>query len=93
MKIALKSWAKTQFQEPAEQNKIIIKDMELLQAEMEAISINKEHLLKEIQLESKLQKILRHEEEGWRLRARIFWLKGGDQNTKFFQNQCRDRKL
>ena len=65
--------------------------MELLQAEMEVSTISKEHLLKEIELESKLQKILRHEEEGWRLRSVIFWLKGGDQNTKFFQNQCRDR--
>ena len=65
--------------------------MELLQAEMEVIMVTKEHLLKEIELESKLQKILKHEEEGWRFRSHIFWLKGGDQNMKFFQNQCRDR--
>ena len=86
VKDALKSWEKTQFQEPAEQNKSIIKDMEQLQAEMEVSTITKEHLLKEIDLESQLQKILRHEEEGWRLLSRIFWLKGGDQNTNFFQN-------
>ena len=65
--------------------------MELLQAEMEVSTVTKEHLFKEIELESKLQKILRTEEEEWRLRSCIFWLKGGDQNTKFFQNQCRDR--
>ena len=66
--------------------------MELLQAEMEVSMVTKEHLFKEIELESKLQKILRAEEEEWRLRSHIFWLKGGDQNTKFFQNQCRDRQ-
>ena len=59
---------------------------------METSSITKENLIKEIELESNLHKILRQEEEGWRLRSRILWLKGGDQNTKFFQNQCRDRQ-
>ena len=91
MKATLKSWAKTQYEEPSEQKKTILKDLELLQAEMEVSMITKEHLFKEIELESKLQKILRVEEKGWRLRSRIFWLKGGDQNMKFFQNQCRDR--
>ena len=66
--------------------------MELMQDQMEVSTITKEHLLKEIDLETQLQKILRHEEEGWKLHSRIFWLKGGDQNTKFFQNQCRDRQ-
>ena len=66
--------------------------MEILQAEMEVSTITKEHLVKEIELETKLQKILRQEEEGWRLRSRILWLKGGDQNMKFFQNQCMDRQ-
>ena len=41
--------------------------MEALQAEMEESEITKEHLVKEIELEKNLQKILRHEEEGWRL--------------------------
>ena len=60
--------------------------MEDLQAKMEEIEITKEHLVEEIELETSLQKILRQEEEGWRLRSRILWLKGGDQNTKLFQN-------
>ena len=66
--------------------------MEALQAEMEEREITKEHLVKEIELETSMQKILRQEEEGWRLRSRILWLKGGDQNTKFFQNQCRKKQ-
>ena len=66
--------------------------MEALQVEMEVSEITKEHLVKEIELETSLQKILQQEEEGWRPQSCILWLKGGDQNTKFFQNQCRDRK-
>ena len=59
---------------------------------MEESEITKEHLVKEIELEKSMQKILTHEEEGWRLRSCVLWLKGGDKNTKFFQNQCRDRQ-
>ena len=66
--------------------------MEALQAEMEENEITKAHLVKEIELETSLQKILRQEEEGWRIWSRILWLKGEDQNTKLFQNQCRDRQ-
>ena len=66
--------------------------MEILRAEMETSSITKEHLMKEIEMETNLQKILRQEEEGWRLHSRILWLKWGDQNTKYFQNQCRDKQ-
>ena len=91
VKEALKSWEKTHLQEPMEQKKNIVKEMEQLQREMEVNMITKEHLLKEIDLETQLQKILRQEEEGWRLCSRIFWLKGGNLNTKFFQNQCKDR--
>ena len=66
--------------------------MEALQAEMETNMVTKNHFIKEIELEMTLQKILRQEAEAWRLRSRILWLQGGDQNTKFFQNQCRDRQ-
>ena len=69
VKEALKLWAKTQFHEPMEQNKNIVKEMEQLQEEMEVSVITKEHLLKEIDLETQLQKILRQEGEGWRLRS------------------------
>ena len=92
VKVALKAWVKTQYQEPAKKKELILTEMERLQSEMEVSTITKEHLIKEIELETKLQKILRQIEEEWRLRSRILWLKGGDQNTNFFQNQCRDRK-
>ena len=92
MKVALKAWVSTQYQEPAKKKEQILDEMERLQAEMEDGTVTKVHLIKEIELETKLQKILRQIEEECRLRSRALWLKGGDQNTKFFQNQCRDRQ-
>ena len=67
VKLALKSWAKHHYQEPSQQKAEIIKSMEALQAKMEENEITKEHLVKEIELQTSLQKILRNEEEGWRL--------------------------
>ena len=66
--------------------------MEALQVDMEESEITREHLLREIELGKSLQSIIRQEEEGWRLRLRVLWPKGGDQNTIFFQNQCRERQ-
>ena len=45
--------------EPAKQKDLILIEMEHLQSEMEESTITKEHLIKEIELETKLQKILR----------------------------------
>ena len=59
VKAALKLWVKNHFREPAQQKEQIIRDMESLQVEMEACEITKEHLIKEIELEKTLQKILR----------------------------------
>ena len=74
------------YQEPSHKKIEIVKKMEALQEDMEKDEITREHLLREIELEKSLQTILRQEEEGWRLRSRVLWLKGGDQNTKFFQD-------
>ena len=67
--------------------------METLQENMEKTEVTRELLLREIELEKSLQSILRQEEESWRLRSRVLWLKGGDQNTKLFQNKCRENQI
>ena len=55
----------------------IVKEMETLQQNMEKMEITRELLIKEIELETSLQVILRQEEESWRLRSRVLWIKGG----------------
>lgn len=51
---------------------------------------DKTHL---IELENQKSRILKEREESWRLRSRAIWLKAGDDNTRFFQNFEKGRKV
>lgn len=46
-----------------------------------------------IKLEMQKDKILKEREEAWRLKSRAIWLKAGDDNTRFFQNYAKGRKV
>lgn len=46
-----------------------------------------------IELENQKANILRLREESQRLRSRSIWLKFGDENSKFFQNYAKGRKV
>lgn len=46
-----------------------------------------------IELEIQKDKILKEREEAWRLKSRVVWLKAGDDNTRFFQNYAKGRKV
>ena len=59
---------------------------------MEQVEVIGELLLQEIELEKKLQTILKKEEESCRLWSRNLWILGGNQNTKFFHNHCKERQ-
>jgi len=50
----------------------------------------KSHL---IELEKQKDKILKEREESCRLKSRAIWLLAGDDNTKFFQNYAKGRKV
>eukprot|EP00253_Pinus_taeda_P032275 PITA_32275 len=50
----------------------------------------KEHL---INLETKKIRLLRWQEETWRIKSKVIWLKAGDENLKFFQQCAKGRKL
>eukprot|EP00253_Pinus_taeda_P002123 PITA_02123 len=46
-----------------------------------------------IALELQKDQILKEKEESWRLKSRAIWLKAGDENTKFYQNFAKRRKI
>lgn len=43
-------------------------------------------------LESKLNSLLQQEQAFWKQRAKVFWLKDGDLNTKFFHRSATNRR-
>lgn len=45
-----------------------------------------------IELRSKLDSLLAQEERFWRQRAKVFWMRDGDMNTKFFHATATSRK-
>jgi len=49
----------------------------------------KDHLIK---LEKEKIRLLQRNEETWRLKSRVLWLKVGDEKTKIFQQSARGRK-
>ena len=59
--------------------------------EMEDSEIKPALLEKEQKAQFNSFRAFRREEEYWRLKSCITWLKVGDQNTSFFHKQCRVR--
>eukprot|EP00253_Pinus_taeda_P013196 PITA_13196 len=71
-----------------------IKEADFMQKHLhlEAAEITKEELEKEAQLQHNFHKACLVEEEYWRLKSRILWLKASDRNSSFFHKQAQARK-
>lgn len=88
----LKDWAKKSFKSPFNSKLALQNDLRNLQDIMEKEDITPALIDKEKNLELKILKVARQEEETWRLKSRQLWLKGGDSNTNYFHNQSKARR-
>ena len=88
LKKSLKLWAKT-IPSPTQNKVKSLISLEDHQLAMEAVLITKEVIEREVSLHHDIQGACRKEEELWRQKSRILWLKVGDQNTTFFINKQR----
>ena len=64
--------------------------LEDIQNQMETSEVTNSLLWQEKEVSRNLQTILHKEEEEAYLKSRCLWLKAGDQNTKYFHNQCKE---
>ena len=93
MKAASKNWVAKKKEKEEEELKRV--NSELAQLEDPEgggyASIDSRNKIKE--LEASRRNILQLREESWRLKSRALWLQAGDENTKFFQNYAKGRKM
>lgn len=89
---ALKTWAKTNYQEPELIKKDIKKNLEEVQQNIEVVGLSQQAKENEIRLYSHLRQTIRDEETKCRLKSRQLWLHEGDKNTSYFHKQATVRK-
>jgi ribonuclease HI/exonuclease III len=91
LKVDLKKWAKN-LPSPLLERKKAHRSLENHQLHMESAPVTPAKLNDEVELQKKLHKALRKEEEYWRVKSRSLWLQAGDKNTSFFHKQAESRK-
>ena len=82
--LALKNWAKLSFKGPTFQKKQIQDDLVYFQKRMEDEEVTLLALNQEKELNIRMLRAIRNEEEELRLESIQLWLKGGDSNTGYF---------
>eukprot|EP00253_Pinus_taeda_P033720 PITA_33720 len=87
------NWAKEKNRKESEQLTHIEAKLCSLQDDRNLGFISGEEKSRLIELENQKANILRLREESHRLRIRAIWLKDGDENSKFFQNYAKGRKV
>jgi len=91
LKEDLKCWAKA-LPSPSAERKKAQRELGNHQIEMDSETITPKVLAKEADLQKKLHRALKMEEEYWRVKSRRLWLHAGDQNTSFFHKQVEAHK-
>lgn len=88
----LKSWAKTDFGSIKLKKLALLHDLGELDAAMESQALTEDELRKDKDLRLEMFTILKQEEIYWKQRARVTWLKEGDENTSYFHSVANGRK-
>ncbi|XP_039140432.1 uncharacterized protein LOC120277641 [Dioscorea cayenensis subsp. rotundata] len=88
----LKTWAKFEFGSIKLKKLGLLHEMDLLDRVRETRSLTPFEVNGEVHLRTKLGAILRQEETYWKQRARMNWIKEGDENTRFFHLVANGRR-
>jgi hypothetical protein len=83
MKGALCRWSKLQFGAVTKELNKLCRELELAKARNQASRTEIQNIA------DRMDELLYHKEMMWLQRSRIFWLKEGDRNTKFFHKQAK----
>ena len=90
--LSLKEVAKNEHKNPRHQKIKLKEDLVDLHAWMEMEEVTPTFLNHENELNAKILKAARHEEEELRIKSRELWLKSGDNNMAYFHNQTKARQ-
>lgn len=92
LKEKLKTWAREDFGSIRLKKLALLHDIGLLDNLKESRSLTDEETHKENDLRAEMYGILKQEEIYWKQRARVTWLKEGDENTSYFHSVANGRK-
>lgn len=88
----LKYWAKVDFGSIKLKKLALLHDIGLINATKESRPLMEEEMGKDYNLKAEMVSILKSEKIYWNQRARVTWLKEGDENTNYFHSIANSRR-
>lgn len=82
----LKEWSKSNFEELTKKKNRLLKELAEIDLILQSRDLTKDEMMVRATIVVELEELAKHEESKWRQKSRVLWLKGGDKNTRFFQD-------